>query len=101
MTDLVKKNEFLREVPLVAIRGSVVFPRTDNILTFGRPKSILAVNSAFHGERVVAIFTQKDPNILEPGQNDLYKIGTVATITQMMSSEEEFMLWFTVRLGLS
>lgn len=79
----------LRQVPVVAIRDSVVFPHTDNLLSFGRPKSVLAVNSAFQSQRVVVIFTQKNSRILDPKFSDLYPIGTIATISQMMSSEED------------
>lgn len=82
-------NQNLRRVPIVAIRGSVVFPNTDAVLTFGRKKSVAAVNNAFQEDRVVAIFTQKDPRTSEPDIDDLYKIGTIAVITQMMSTEGE------------
>jgi len=78
-----------RQVPIVAIRGSVVFPHTDNVLTFGRPKSVYAINSAFQEDRVIAIFSQKDVKTTDPGMEDLYKVGTIATITQMMSTEGE------------
>ena len=78
-----------RTVPVVAIRGSVIFPRTDSLLSFGRPKSLAAVNSAFQEDKVIAIFTQRDAKIHNPTENDLYKIGTIATIAQMMSTEGE------------
>ena len=78
-----------RQIPLVAIRGSVVFPHTDAVLSFGRKKSVAAVNSAFQEDRVIGIFTQKDSRIPDPGIEDLYKIGTIATISQMMSTEGE------------
>ncbi|MEK7112022.1 MAG: endopeptidase La, partial [Patescibacteria group bacterium] len=78
-----------RNVPIVAIRGSVVFPHTDTLLSFGRPKSTSAINSAFQEDRVIAIFTQKDPRTTDPGEEDIYKIGTIATITQMMSTDGE------------
>lgn len=78
-----------RTVPVVAIRGSVIFPHTDSILSFGRSKSISAVNAAFRDNRVVAIFAQKDEKTSDPGPADLYEIGTIATITQMMSTEGE------------
>ena len=83
------KKEIDREVPIVAIRGSVVFPHTDPVLTFGRPKSVAAINTSFKQDRVIAIFTQKNPRISDPGEDDLYKVGTIATITQMMSTEGE------------
>lgn len=76
-------------VPVVAIRGSVVFPNTDSILSFGRPKSVAAVNAAFAENRVVAIFAQRDANTTDPEISELEKVGTIATITQMMSTEGE------------
>ena len=79
----------IKNVPLVAIRGSVIFPHTDTLLSFGRKKSVVAVNNAFQGDRVIAIFTQKDSRTGDPSEEDLYKIGTIATITQMMSTEGE------------
>lgn len=83
------KEENIRRVPIVPIRGSVVFPHSDTLLSFGREKSVAAVNSAFQEDKVVAIFTQKDPRTVDPGIEDLYDIGTIATITQMMSTEGE------------
>lgn len=82
-------TQIIRRVPIVAVRGSVVFPHTDTLLSFGRPKSVSAINSAFQEDRVIAIFTQKDAKISDPDQEDLYKVGTIATITQMMSTEGE------------
>ena len=79
----------LRKIPVVAIRGSVVFPHTDSVLTFGRKKSVSAIKTAFQEDRVIAIYTQKDPRTQDPTDEDLHKIGTIATITQMMSTEGE------------
>lgn len=79
----------MRTLPVVAMRGSVVFPNTDSFLSFGRNKSVLAVNSAFADDRVVAIFNQKDPKVSDPALKDLYKVGTIATITQMMTNEDD------------
>jgi len=84
-----ENKNIIRRVPIAAIRGSVVFPHTDAILTFGRPKSVTAVNTAFQEDRVIAIFTQKDPRTADPSESDLYPIGTIATITQMMTTEGE------------
>ena len=80
------KQDMTRRVPIVPVRGSVVFPHTDTLLSFGRTKSVLAINSAFQEDKVVAIFTQKDPRTADPGLEDLNSIGTIATITQMMST---------------
>lgn len=82
-------KQISRRVPIVCVRGSVVFPHTDTLLSFGRKKSIAAINSAFQEDRVVAIFTQKDPRTADPDATDLYQVGTIATITQMMATEGE------------
>ena len=76
-------------VNAVAIRGSVVFPHTDPVLSFGRKKSVASVDRAFRGDRTIAIFTQKELRTLDPKQEDLYKVGTIATITQMMTTNGE------------
>jgi ATP-dependent Lon protease len=83
------KQDMIRRVPIVSVRGSVVFPHTDTLLSFGRSKSVAAINSAFQEDRVIAIFSQKDPRTADPGEEDLNTIGTIATITQMMSTEGE------------
>lgn len=78
----------MRSVPIIPIRGSVVFPHTDTLLSFVRPRSVTAADSAFQKDRLVAIFTQKDSRISDPEKSDLHEIGTLATITQMMSVED-------------
>jgi len=78
-----------RRVPIVPVRGTIVFPHTDTLVSFGRPKSVAAVSSAFQEDKVIAIFAQKDPRTANPDEEDLFEIGTIATITQMMSTEGE------------
>lgn len=79
----------IRTVPLVAIRGTAIFPHTDSILSFGRPKSVASVNAAFGSDRVIAVFAQKNDKIADPAPHDLYQVGTLVTITQMMATEGE------------
>ncbi len=79
----------IRTLPIVAIRGSVVFPHTDAILSFGRPKSIAAINAAFQESRVFGIFAQKKSSNPDPSFGELFEVGTLATITQMMANEGE------------
>lgn len=78
-----------RKVPIVPVRDSVIFPHTDTLVSFGREKSMAAVNSAFAENRVIAIFAQKDPRTADPTFEDLNEVGTIATITQMMSTDGE------------
>lgn len=78
-----------RTVPAVALRGSVIFPRVESILTFGRHKSKFAVNASFSSDRLVAVFTQKDARVSDPQPGDLYSIGTLGTIQQLMPTDNE------------
>jgi len=82
-------DKLVRQVPVVPIRGSVVFPHSDTLLSFTRKKSVMAVNSAFQQDRVIAIFSQKDVKTQDPDKEDLCEIGTIATITQMMATDNE------------
>ncbi len=86
-----KKTEKInkRRLPVVAIRGSVVFPHTDTLLSFGRSKSVSAINAAFHEDKLIVCVTQKDPRTSDPEEEDLYKVGTICTITQMMPADGE------------
>lgn len=78
----------IRSVPIIAIRGAVVFPHTDTLLSFNRNASVTAADIAFEKDRLVAIFTQKDARINNPKKEDLYEIGTLATISQIMTVED-------------
>ncbi|MCX7928788.1 MAG: endopeptidase La [Patescibacteria group bacterium] len=87
--DNIKEEKTIRKLPIVAIRGSVLFPSTDLALNFGRKKSIEAMSFAFNQDKVVGIFTQIDSRTVDPNYNDLNKVGTLAIISQMMSTENE------------
>lgn len=85
MTDIKKE----RLIPVIPIRDGIVFPHTESILTFGRPKSLAALESAFAGERIVCFALQKNPRQNDPSSDDLYSMGTVAHIERMIRTEGE------------
>lgn len=77
-------------LPVVPIRDGVVFPNTEIVLTFGRPKSLSAIESAnLSTERLVVLVMQKNPGVHEPHPNDLYTIGTVARIERLLKTDGE------------
>ncbi|MGH2510089.1 MAG: LON peptidase substrate-binding domain-containing protein, partial [Ktedonobacteraceae bacterium] len=70
--------------PLVALKSMVVFPRTRMTLAIARDKSMRAVEEAMmqpHHWLVVA--SQRDPDIDDPEQKDIYVVGTLVEITTM------------------
>ena len=76
-------------IPLIPIRDGVIFPNTDSVLTFGRPKSLAALESSFNGERIVCFVLQKNSKLNDPSPSDLYSIGTLSRIERMTRTEGE------------
>ncbi|MDR1391151.1 MAG: endopeptidase La [Holosporales bacterium] len=77
-------KEMKRQLPLVALRDTVVFPEFVIPLFIGRPKSIKAVENALNGDKQVVFVTQKDSTLDVVVPEDLYKFGTVCHISQMI-----------------
>jgi ATP-dependent Lon protease len=76
-------------VPIIPIRDGIIFPNTDSVLTFGRPKSLAALESSFSQERIVGFVLQKNAKLNEPSPSDLYTIGTLSHIERMIKSDGE------------
>lgn len=76
-------------IPLIPIRDGVIFPNTDSVLTFGRPKSLAALESSFRAERIVCFVLQKNSKLNDPAASDLYSIGTLSRIERMTRTEGE------------
>ena len=72
------------EVPILALKNSVLFPTIVIPINIGRDRSIKAINDAVEGQKLVAVFSQRDIEIEEPGGDDLYEVGTLATILKML-----------------
>jgi ATP-dependent Lon protease len=70
--------------PLLPLRDVVVFPQMVIPLFVGRTESIKALEDAMDTDKQVFLTAQKDPNVDTPAQKDLYGIGTIATILQML-----------------
>lgn len=78
-----------RYIPIIPIRDGIIFPNTDSVLTFGRPKSLAALESSFTQERVVAFVLQKNSRINDPEPIDLYTVGTLCHIERMIKADGE------------
>ena len=71
-------------LPVVPIRDGIVFPGTEMILTFGRQRSVSAIEAAQSAGRRIVLVMQRNSNINDPTPSDLYETGTVGEIVQMM-----------------
>ena len=70
-------------MPAVALRGLTIFPRMIIHFDLSRQKSIIAVEQAMMQEQKLFVVTQRDSSVEAPGKEELYRVGTVATIKQV------------------
>ena len=71
-------------IPLLPLRDVVVYPQIVQPLFVGRPKSIKALEIAMASDKQVLLVAQKNASEDEPAIDDLFEIGTVATILQLI-----------------
>jgi ATP-dependent Lon protease len=76
--------EVPKELPLLPLRNTVLFPGVVLPITVGRDKSIKAVNDAYKADKLIGVVAQKDSNIEDPTVSDLEDIGTVARIVKLI-----------------
>ena len=71
-------------IPVLPLRDVVVYPHMVIPLFVGREKSILALEAAMADNKKILLLAQKNAEVDDPGQEDLYHIGTLSTILQML-----------------
>ena len=71
-------------IPVLPLRDVVVYPHMVIPLFVGREKSILALEAAMADNKKILLLAQKNAEVDDPGQDDLYQIGTLSTILQML-----------------
>ena len=84
MSDSQEKQEPSNQYPLLPLRDVVVFPHMVIPLFVGREKSILALEAAMKGDKRIMLVAQRQAEVDDPKLDDLYKIGTIATILQLL-----------------
>ena len=77
-------TEIKRRLPLLPLRGILVFPYMIIHLDVGREKSVKAIEETMIQDRIIFLATQKEAQTDEPAEEDIYEIGTVAEIKQLL-----------------
>ncbi|MDU9389425.1 endopeptidase La [Pseudomonas sp. zfem002] len=72
------------DLPLLPLRDVVVYPHMVIPLFVGREKSIEALEAAMTGEKQILLLAQKNPADDDPGEDALYRVGTIATVLQLL-----------------
>jgi ATP-dependent Lon protease len=81
-------------LPILPLRGVVVYPQTAVPLTIGQPRSIRLVDDVVAGnERLIGLVASKDPDLESPEPEDLYSTGTVAIVHRLFRAPDD-----TIRL---
>jgi ATP-dependent Lon protease len=81
------------EIPILPLRGVVVFPQTAVPLTIGQARSIKLVDDVSGGERLIGLVASRKPDLENPEPEDLYSVGTIAVIHRLFRAPDN-----TIRL---
>ncbi len=72
------------ELPILPLRNTVLFPGVVIPITVGRDRSIRLIQEVYRGGKTLGVVSQKNADIEEPHQEDLNRVGTIATIIRML-----------------
>jgi ATP-dependent Lon protease len=75
-------------LPVLPLRDAVVFPLTAVPLTVGQPRSLRLVDDVMRGNRLLALVAQRDATVESAGPDDLFGVGTVGVIHQMVRAPD-------------
>jgi ATP-dependent Lon protease len=76
------------EVPILPLRGIVVYPTMTIPLTVAQPRSIKLVDDVMSGSQLIGLFASKDPELDTPGPEDIYNVGTLASILRLFRAPD-------------
>ncbi len=85
---LVENPQIPAELPILPLRGLVVYPLTAVPLTIGQPRSIRLVDDVANSERLIGLIAARDPEKEAPNPEDLYQTGTIAMIHRLFRAPD-------------
>jgi ATP-dependent Lon protease len=71
------------QLPILPLRDTVLFPNSFMPLAVARESSVRLIDEALSAGKLIGVFTQRDASVEEPGQDDLYEVGTASHIHKM------------------
>jgi ATP-dependent Lon protease len=71
-------------LPVLPLKGSVPFPHTLTPLAVGQERSVRLVNDVLGSDRMLVMVAARDPEVEEPGPDDLYRVGVAGTVARML-----------------
>ncbi|OGE71023.1 endopeptidase La [Candidatus Daviesbacteria bacterium RIFOXYD1_FULL_41_10] len=88
MNNFTASNPLPDRLPLVPLRDVVMFPGTTLPIASGRAKSKAALDQVWSGSKMIVFVTQKNARIDDPGEKDLYQVGTICLVKRMIKNPE-------------
>src|SRR5579871_6860400 len=82
--DETEKGSLPTELPIIALRNTVLFPNVVLPITVAREKSVKAINEAQKTNKWIGVLAQKDSNNDDPMPEDIYEIGTLAKVVKQI-----------------
>ena len=76
--------EIPESIPILSLRNTVLFPGVVLPISIGRPRSIQLIKDAYRNDKIVGTVAQKDPELENPGYNDLHSVGTIGQIVKLL-----------------
>jgi ATP-dependent Lon protease len=77
-----------KELPILPLRGLIVYPHTSIPLTIGQPRSIKLIDDLPLGDRIIGLVGSMKPDLENPNPEDLYQVGTAATIQRLFRAPD-------------
>ena len=84
MSDIETSTVAVQPTPVLSLRDVVVYPYMVIPLFVGRERSIQALDQAMNVDKRILLVTQRSPDLDEPGADDLYAVGTLSTVLQLL-----------------
>ena len=81
---LMQAEKLPDSLPILPLRNTVLFPGVVIPITVGRDKSIRLIRESYRNDRTIGVVAQKDSNIEDPAEKDLYQVGTVAHLIKIL-----------------
>jgi len=82
--DNLADTEIPKEIPILPLRNTVLFPGVVLPITVGRDKSIKAVHDAYKTDKLIGVLAQRDSSVEDPSMRELVDVGTIARIIKVI-----------------
>ena len=82
--DFSTQEPYPDQMPLLALKNTVLFPGIVIPITVGRDKSIRAIQKAYSTNRMIGVLSQRDLEVENPGAEDLFSVGSIARVLKLL-----------------